>query len=228
MIHPLAQVFAEAAAGRLPPSDGGLEVFGPPPGLVDAVVGFTARNYVAAGVERSAVLRRLERDHLGAPLRAPFLSWLAIELGTEAGSVDMFFLAPQTVGNRGEPLERRSDLDAHPRVERSRRYREDVRVYSDRSGLGVLVLGRGLAGRWEVSVEVTAEARNSGLARQLALGARTLVPPEEPLWAQAAPANAASVRALLAAGYRPIGAEVLFPRRTQREGVSVTAHAEEM
>jgi hypothetical protein len=31
-----------------------------------------------------------------------------------------------------------------------------------------------------------------------------------PLWAQVAPANTASLRAFLAAGYRPVGAEVLF------------------
>ena len=30
------------------------------------------------------------------------------------------------------------------------------------------------------------------------------------LWAQVAPANTASLRAFLAAGYRPVGAEVLF------------------
>jgi len=34
------------------------------------------------------------------------------------------------------------------------------------------------------------------------------VPGGEPLWAQVAPANAASVRAFLAAGFTPVGAEV--------------------
>jgi hypothetical protein len=66
------------------------------------------------------------------------------------------------------------------------------------------------------SASVAPEARNSGLARRITLAARTLVPADEPLWAQAAPANAASVRAILAAGYRPIGAEVLFPRQRLR------------
>jgi RimJ/RimL family protein N-acetyltransferase len=32
----------------------------------------------------------------------------------------------------------------------------------------------------------------------------------EPLWAQVDPANTASLRAFLRAGYRPVGAEVLF------------------
>jgi RimJ/RimL family protein N-acetyltransferase len=33
------------------------------------------------------------------------------------------------------------------------------------------------------------------------------VPDGAPLWAQISPANAASVRAFLAAGFRPVGAE---------------------
>ncbi|NUR85978.1 MAG: GNAT family N-acetyltransferase, partial [Nonomuraea sp.] len=36
-----------------------------------------------------------------------------------------------------------------------------------------------------------------------------------PLWAQVAPGNAASVRAFLAAGYVPIGAEALLVRPGQ-------------
>ena len=44
----------------------------------------------------------------------------------------------------------------------------------------------------------------------LARAARHLVPAGEPLWAQVAPANAASVRAFLAAGFTPVGAEVLL------------------
>jgi hypothetical protein len=38
------------------------------------------------------------------------------------------------------------------------------------------------------------------------------VPPAEPVFAQVAPGNAGSLRAVLAAGYRPIGGEVLFAR----------------
>jgi hypothetical protein len=42
--------------------------------------------------------------------------------------------------------------------------------------------------------------------------ARNLTPPGEPLFAQVAAGNAASLRALGAAGFRPLGAEVLFDR----------------
>jgi GNAT superfamily N-acetyltransferase len=189
-------------------------VYESPPGPVDAVVGFTAHHCIAAGVEREEVLRRLPADDLSAPLAASFLSWLARRIDSAAGSVDMVLLAPSTVAADVESLQHRSDLGDHPRVVRAARYREELCVYSDRSGAGLVVVGRGLARRWEVSVEVAPEARNRGLGRLLALAARRLVPAEEPLWAQVAPANAASVRAFLAAGYCPVAAEVLFLRRS--------------
>jgi hypothetical protein len=71
---------------------------------------------------------------------------------------------------------------------------------------GLLTLGRGVAGRWEVAVEVSRPGR--GLGRRLFAAARGLV--DEPVWAQVAPGNAASVRAVLAAGFRPVGAEALL------------------
>jgi L-amino acid N-acyltransferase YncA len=72
------------------------------------------------------------------------------------------------------------------------------------------MIGRGIAGRWEVAVEVDPEHRGCGLGRTLAIAARQLVPAEAVVWAQIAPGNAASVRAFLAAGFQPVGAETLF------------------
>ena len=68
-----------------------------------------------------------------------------------------------------------------------------------------------MAGRWEVALEVEPGYRGKGLGRELAAAARHLVPEGTPLWAQIAPGNAASVRAFLAAGFRPVGAEALLP-----------------
>jgi hypothetical protein len=62
-------------------------------------------------------------------------------------------------------------------------------------------------------VEVEPSTRGRGLGRSLAAAARSLAPPEEPLFAQVTPGNTSSLRAFLAAGYVPIAAEVLFLRR---------------
>jgi GNAT superfamily N-acetyltransferase len=118
--------------------------------------------------------------------------------------------APQA-SDAGLPLEEIAVRD-HPRVQRALRYREDVRVWRTPDGSGHVLLGRGLAGRWEVAFEVEPAARCRGLGRQLAEAARTLAPPGEPLFAQVSPGNAASLRAVLNAGYRPVCAEVLLPR----------------
>ena len=69
-----------------------------------------------------------------------------------------------------------------------------------------------VAGRWEMAYEVDPSARDRGMGRALAAVAPSLVPDGEPLFAQASPGNAASVRSLVAAGYPPIGGECLFER----------------
>jgi GNAT superfamily N-acetyltransferase len=104
-----------------------------------------------------------------------------------------------------------SDVDS-ARVRRAERYRTDVRAYGVAGA--VLVVGRGLAGRWEVSLEVEPAHRGRGLGRALVAAAPALVPAGAPLWAQVSPANVASLRMFLAAGYRPVAAEVLFARPT--------------
>ena len=109
------------------------------------------------------------------------------------------------------PLELTPEADtAHPRILRALSYRDDVRAW--RADCGVVLLGRGVAGRWETAIEVDPAARSRGLGRKLAAAARHLVPDGGPLWAQVAPGNAASVRAFLAAGFLPLGAEVLLTR----------------
>ena len=65
----------------------------------------------------------------------------------------------------------------------------------------MLIVGPGVAGRWEMAFEVTPAARGRGLGRGLAAAASTLVPDGEPVFAQVAPGNPSSLRACLAAGY---------------------------
>jgi len=103
---------------------------------------------------------------------------------------------------------------SHPRVSRALSYRDDVQAWRTPDSSGVVLLGRGVAGRRETAIEVDENRRSRGLGRALAAAARHLAEPGEPLWAQVAPANAASVRAFLAAGFTPVGAEILLARRT--------------
>src|SRR6266511_2924799 len=105
-----------------------------------------------------------------------------------------------------------ADVDRHERVARALHHRAGVAVWSDPEQAGMLLLGRGLAGRRELAFEVEPARRNRGLGRRLVAAARHLTPPGEPLFAQVAPGNAASLRAVAAAGFRPFGAEVLFDR----------------
>jgi hypothetical protein len=211
--HPLTKILRAAADGTLPPPDGEVDVVPAPPGPVDAIVSFTAHLVVAAGVPVKEVRERLPEGDSSNWMHPSFLMWLGGELGSRPGSHDLVLAATGTPSEQDLELRVAPSAYAHPRVEHASRHRTDVRVYTDPEALGVLVIGRGLAERWEFAFEVEPAGRNRGLGRRLALAARGCVPEGEPLFAQVAPGNAASVRSVLAAGFRPIGSEVLFPRR---------------
>ncbi|WP_212719345.1 hypothetical protein [Blastococcus sp. CCUG 61487] len=176
-----------------------------PSGARAAVVGGTAWHVVAADVDADWVAAQVADDPIAAPLGARFLSALADRIGAEPGVLDAVLLAPPLPGGARDlvPVE----LE-HPRVDRALLYRADVGVWASADGTGMLTLGRGVAGRLEVSLEVEPGSRSRGRGTALALAARSLA--TEAVWAQVAPANTASLRAFLAAGYRPVGAEVLF------------------
>ena len=211
--HPLHRILVEAAAGRPPAPDGSITVVPPLDGPVDAVCSFPAHNVLAIDLPREELLAQLDASDLGAPMNAAFLAWVAGRLSTVPGVVDMVMVAPPQPTVEPAALTERTDLSAHPRVQRASRYRTGLRVFSDPTGSGVLTVGRGLAGRWEMAYEVDPSARGRGLGRSLAAAAPSLVPGGEPLFAQASPGNASSVRSLLAAAYRPIGGECLFERK---------------
>jgi hypothetical protein len=171
------------------------------------VVAFPAHFVVAADVDRPWVDALIPDVDFAAPLGPPFLRALEERLHLVAGTIDAVLLAEPLAGDAPVDLTPVRNSD-HPRVRRARRYRTDVQVWT--TAHGVLILGRGLAGRWESAVEVNEGARNGGHGRALASAARYLVPDGRPVWGQVAPGNAASLRAFLAAGYLPIGAEVLL------------------
>ena len=179
------------------------------------VLGFSGHYVVAAAVEEEWVRSVLPHGDLIAPLGAEFLVALGARLGRHPDSLDLVAAAD---GLEGAPelLTEAAPTD-HPRAARAQLHREQVRVFGDDRGEVVATLGRGLAGRLEVSLEVAPGARGGGLAPRALLDLRRIAGPGEPLFGQTSPANTASVRTLLAAGFEPIGAEVLFYAHRPRD-----------
>lgn len=203
----LAALLDGVGDGRYPAADGSVTIVPQPSGRDTGVIGFTAHNVIFTDADPGWVRRQLPAGDLSAPLSPRFLQALGDRTGRCPQTIDMLCIAAPLPGLPAIGLTPEAD-PAHPRIARALRYRDDVRAYQ--ADGGVLLLGRGVAGRWEVAIEVDPDYRGAGLGRALATAARQLVPDGARLWAQISPANAASVRAFLAAGYAPVGAEALL------------------
>ena len=209
----LGPILDAAAHGHFPPPDGGTTVV-PQPSHRDAgVLAFTAHSVVFTDEDPEwvrATLAGIDCDPLAATMNPRFLCAFLERTGRSTDTTDLLTVAGALPGLPDPDLGLREiDDPDHPRVARARKRRDDVRVWSAASG-AVLVLGRGVAGRWEASIEVPEDVRHRGLGRALAIAARQLVRDGSVVWAQQSTGNARSVRAFQAAGYRPVGAEALF------------------
>lgn len=201
--HRLAQVLRAAAEGRFPPVDGAVEVLPPDDAGTEAVVEFTGHSMVLTSLpDAGEVLAGV--DGYGGATDPRVLVGLARH-ATTIGSLDAVMVrraGPPT----GDPLPVTDAYHDHPRVLRARHHRRDVQIYGDERG--VVCIGQGLVGRTELSVEVV--RGGDGRGRGLVLSALANLAPEELVFAQVSPGNAASVRAFLACGFVPIGSEVLI------------------
>ncbi|MEU0969641.1 GNAT family N-acetyltransferase [Streptomyces sp. NPDC005917] len=207
----LRDILDAAARGVFPPPDGRTTVV-PQPSARDAgVLSFTAHSVVFTDEDPEWVydtLRATPCDALCATMNARFLTALMDRTGREQETIDTLLVAGPLPGRPDLPLTELTG-PGHSRVAYARARRDEVRAWAAEGG--VVVLGRGVAGRLEASVEVDEGVRRPGLGRALVTAARQLA--EEPLWAQVAPGNARSVRAFQAAGCLPVGAEALLLRK---------------
>lgn len=212
MPHPVVATVEGVLRGAPPEPDGCTEVVASPGPPADVVLAFTGHFLVAADVDPAAVADRCAPGDYATPLSPAFLLWLGEQIGSRPVTHDLVLGAIAT--GREAPLALRPlPLDTpHKRVARAVRFRRDVRAYATDDGRGVLVLGRGIAGRWELAFEVEPGARSSGIGRALVASAVCLLPAGTPVVAQVATGNVASLRACLAGGLRPVCAEILFPR----------------
>ena len=208
MAESLREILEAVARGVFPPGDGRTTVVPQPSARNAGVLAFTAHSVVFTDEDPDWVygaLRDVGCDALAAAMNPRFLAALMERTGRASETIDAVLVGSPLPGEPPLALEEIEDAE-HSRVVYARRRRDDVRAWAAEGG--VLVTGRGVAGRLEVSVEVDEGVRHRGLGRLLASAARHLV--TEPLWAQVAPGNARSVRAFQAAGYRPVGAELLL------------------
>jgi RimJ/RimL family protein N-acetyltransferase len=205
----LAEIFDAAAGGVFPPLDGVVDVVTPPTPLdLEAVVEFTAHAVVATALSKAEVPAQ-GFDAYGGIVSPDSLRWLA---GPDGDTECLDSVLVRRGTGRSE-LQARTDLDDHPRVVASRHRRTNVTVYGTDQGL--ITVGRGLADRWEISVELFPSTEGGhGVGRALISETVGHVPNGEPVFASVAPGNATSLRAFLACGFIPIGAEVIIhPQR---------------
>ncbi len=208
----LGRLLTDAASGQFPPADGGVTIL-PQPSERDAgVFGFTAHAVICTDADPDWVISQLPPGDLAAPLGPAFLQALCEVTNRRAGNIDLLCCALSLPGP--PPIDLIAEPEStHSRVQRALNYRDEVQAW--RADGGIVLLGRGVAGRLETAIEVDVERRGQGLGRALAIAVRHLIPDGTVLWAQVAPANAASVRAFLAAGFTPVGAEVLLAPNRQ-------------
>jgi GNAT superfamily N-acetyltransferase len=206
--HPVGLVLAAATRGEFPEPDGTVEVLPPWQPGVEGVVALTGRAYVAT--ERPAErVRERGINGFGTALDPGFVRWLAGPNGW-LDCLDVLVGAVGT-GTGGPP--RRDDLREHRRARHARQVRGDVVIHADERG--IVTVGLGIGGLAEVGVEVDESMRNRGVGRSLVSDALGLFAAGTPVLAAVAPGNAASLRAFLAAGFRPLGAvHLVRPRRT--------------
>jgi len=206
-MHPLRTMLDDAARGAFPAVDGAFDVFVPGRDGHCAIVEFTGHSVVLADLD-PAELDAMGADGFGGASHPEIKLAIAGPDGW-IGCHDAVLAAAGCGDGTPGPLAVRTDLDDHPRVVRARAHRGDVIVLGDDTGIATL--GAGLVGRTELSVELLAGVAHSAAAgRSLIEASLRHVPSDEFVWAQVSPGNAASLRAFLAAGFRPVGAETLI------------------
>ena len=199
MTHPVGLVLAAAIHSEFPEPDGTVEIVSPWRPGVEGVVALTGRAYVATELPVGQVLGRC-LDGFGSALDPGFISWLA----GPGGWMDTLDVLVGALGTGAGGPPRRDDLLGHRRARHALQVRGDLVVHADQRG--VVTVGTGIGGLTEIGVEVAESMRNQGVGRSLITDALGLFTSEEPVLGAVAPGNAASLRAFLGAGFRPLGA----------------------
>lgn len=189
--------------GRFPAVDGVVEIHPVDAAGQQAVVEFTGHSVVLTDrVSTDPIFVGLTA--FGDVTDARVITALAGPDGN-VGVLDAV-LVRRVGASRVAPLAPTDAYLDHPRVRRAHHHRAGVTVLGDERG--VVCFGHGLVGRLEIAIEV--EPQHRGHGRGLLDAALATLAVGTPIVAQVAPGNAASLRLFLAAGFTPIGSEVLL------------------
>lgn len=213
--HPVARLIAAAAADRFPDPDGGWRRVPPwRPGL-EAILAFTGHAVFALRPDiPDRLLVSLGADGFGGAHDPRLITTLAGADGW-IDSLDMLMATPGTGRTGIAPrLIDRPDLATHPRARFAAGIRDHPRLmgYPDPHRSALAVVSRGIAGLTEVSFELEPSHRGACGGAELVRDALSAIPAGQLAVAAVAPGNAASVRALLSAGFVPLGSLQLFRR----------------
>jgi hypothetical protein len=213
--HPLAGLLTAAAAGRFPDPDGGWRRVPPWRAGLEAVISFTGHAVFAVAHDiPDHRLAALGANGFGGAHDPRLITALA---GPE-GWIDCLDMLMAGRGTRRAgappPLIGRPDLATHPRAEFAARIRSHPQVlgYPDPDRSALAIISQGIAGLTELSFELEPGRRGRGGGSQLAADALAAVSAGQLAVAAVALGNAASVRALLSAGFVPLGSVQLFRR----------------
>jgi GNAT superfamily N-acetyltransferase len=208
----LAGLITAAAAGRFPAADGRWTRVPPWRAGLEAVIAFTGHAVFAVAPDiPDHLLDSLGANGFGGAHDPRLITALAGPDGW-IDSLDMLMAAQGT--GRPAALVDRPDLASHPRAVFAAGIRAQPRIvgYADPIRGALAIISEGLAGLTELSFELEPSHRGQGGGATLVRDALSVLPAGELVVAAVAPGNAASLRALLVAGFTPLGALQLFRR----------------
>ncbi len=203
MTHPLLGILCDAANGIYPADAGDVTFLPALENSLRAVVALTGHAFIATD-QSPAEFSDLVLDGFGAALAPEVV--LRVADGGTVGVNDVMLTAPAIGG--GTSVDVTDQWDDHQRVAYAWSLRDNVTVYGDERGF--FTLANGLAGRTEISIELADPAATPGLGRTLLDQARRVHDAGTPLFAAVSPGNSRSLRSFLAAGFLPIGSEVII------------------
>ena len=209
----LSAALADAARGSFPAADHAVRLVPSPVGANAALVAFSGHHVIASDLEPARVVSGLRNGGFALPTDPRFLAWLTDAAGgsSPADTIDVVLARAGTADRDAPPFVAPSAADLEdPRVAFAAATRTDLRLLRPEGMDAVVVLGRGLERRLEVSIELGAGERGSGVAGRFLHAALAAAGPNELVFAQVSAGNAAALRVAAGVGFAPICAEYLI------------------